>query len=86
MVGACDYSTYPGNYNNSVEWRGPNNEFKVLAQVGDIIPEITILASGWLEIRYRKYDPTNYDKYELVIITVKDLDAAPVSTSQRKPK
>ena len=80
-VGVCDYSSFPGNYKNSVEWHGPNDEFKVLVWVGDTIPEIAILPSGWVEIRYRTYDSAN-DEFESVIVKVKDLDSAAVSTTQ----
>ncbi len=78
VVAWCDYSRYPGNYDNAVEWRDPDGDVKVLVEVGNTIPELAILPSGSLEVRYRAYPPRGLGKDEWVTVTLRDPDADPV--------
>ena len=56
-VGVYDYCSFPGTYDNQIEWKSPAGApVRVLMEVGDSVPRLLVLGDGRLQAVYCYFD------------------------------
>jgi hypothetical protein len=51
-VAIFDYCSFPGSYNNQVEWVDAQNTRRVLLKVGDSVPHLKVSPNGHVVVTY----------------------------------
>ena len=77
-IGIYDYCTYPGSYDNQVEWHGSDGHWKVLLEVGDSIPDLQLLPNDQLRVKYYSSNSG------AVTVVLRSLDAPPERVRHRR--
>jgi hypothetical protein len=78
VVSNWDYSYAPGNYENYIEWRGPDGGRRRLARVGDAEASLKKLPDGRLQAEFVDETTIRLARPKRITSTWKDKDTTPV--------